>query len=399
MLVAFITIFLDLVGFGIVIPVQAFYTESFGASAATVTLLAASYSAMQFLFSPFWGNLSDRIGRRKIVLSSVCLSGLGHLAFGLAPSLPWLFAARMLAGFGNANIGTAQAIISDVTTPETRAKGMGLIGAAFGLGFIFGPAIGGALSQIGPTAPFFGAALLAVVNLLIASLFLPETLRRDGTAKAAPKHAFSLVALKEHFRRPGNAKYLFALTFVTTLGFAMMEMTCGLFIEHAWLGDQGLTSGEHIREASRLTAYFLVAVGITATIVQGGLIGRLQKRFGEVALARTGVVLLLVSLALFPTLVGALSKPLFYLAAVMLATGSALLSPSAQALVSRAAGAEEQGETLGLNQSLSAHGRVFGPAAAGVLFGFLPGLPYYVGAVLMAIGTLLTLKLVKPAAA
>ncbi len=398
MLVAFITIFLDLVGFGIVIPVQAFYTESFGATATVVTLLGASYSAMQFLFSPFWGKLSDRVGRRKIVLSSVFISGLGHLAFGLAPSLFWLFAARMLAGFGNANIGTAQAIISDITTPETRAKGMGMIGAAFGLGFIFGPAIGGALSQISPTAPFFGAAVLALLNLISAALFLPET-RRFEDQSTAPRHAFSVATLKDYLGRPGNIRQVFGLTLLTTLGFAMMEQTCGLFIEKTWLGDKGLTGGEHIREAARLTAYYLVMVGVTATIIQGGLIGPLQRRFGEVKLARTGVGVLAVALATYPPLIAALSMPLLLVSGVLMASGSALLTPSLQALVSRSAGRHEQGEALGLNQSFSALGRVLGPAVAGYLFVHESGLPFYAGAGLMLVGVFLSLGLVRPAAA
>lgn len=398
LLVAFITIFLDLVGFGIVIPVQAFYVESFGASAAVITLLGASYSAMQFLFSPFWGRLSDRVGRRKIVLSSVFLGGLGHLAFGLAPGLAWLFAARMLAGFGNANIGTAQAIISDVTTPETRAKGMGLIGAAFGLGFIFGPAIGGALSQIGPTAPFFAAAGLSLFNLGIAAAFLPET--RDPAKAAPPKHgAFSLDALKRYFAEPGNVRRVFLLSFVTNLGFAMMEQTCGLFIQHAWLSDSPLLGVERIKEAAGLTAYYLVAVGVTATVIQGGMIGRLQKRFGEVRLTRFGALLLLVAMALLPTLVAARSMPLMLLSAVLMAAGSALLNPSSQSLLSRAAGTHEQGEALGLNHSMSAFGRIFGPAVAGSLFLRFPGLPFYTSAVLMAIAVVVSLRLTKPAAA
>jgi DHA1 family tetracycline resistance protein-like MFS transporter len=398
MLVAFITIFLDLIGFGIVIPVQPFYAESYGAAPWAVTLLGASYSLMQFLFSPFWGGLSDRVGRRKIVLTSVALSGIGHLCFGFAPTLVWLFAARMLAGFGNANVGTAQAIISDVTTPETRAKGMGLIGAAFGLGFIFGPAIGGALSQISPQAPFFGAAALALVNFVSAALFLPET-RRFGEKAAAPRHGLSFAALKDYFGRPGNIPRLLVVTFLTTLAFAMMEQTCGLYIEHAWLGDKGLTAAEHLREASRLTAYYLVVVGIVATIIQGGLIGRLQRRFGEVGLVRTGVILLAVGLALLPPLVSSLSQPLFYFSGILLATGSALLTPASQALVSRSASQDEQGEALGLNQSLSALGRVIGPASAGFLFGHRPGLPFYFAAALMVVGLCFTVKLTRPGAA
>ena len=164
LVIAFFTIFLDLLGFGIIIPVQAFYAQDFGASATAVTLLGGSYSLMQFFFAHFWGSLSDKVGRRPIILSSVAISAVGHFVFAMAPSLSILFLARMIAGFGNANIATAQAIISDSTTHENRAKGMGIIGAAFGLGFIFGPAIGGFLGQYSPTLPSFAAGVLAAFS-------------------------------------------------------------------------------------------------------------------------------------------------------------------------------------------------------------------------------------------
>ena len=158
--VAFLTIFLDLLGFGILIPIQPFFAESLGASASTVTLLSATYSIMQFLFAPFWGSLSDRYGRRPIILSSIFISAIGYFIFASAQSLQLLFLSRALSGFGNANLGAAQAIIADSTTGADRAKGMGLIGAAFGLGFIFGPAVGGILGQISPRTPLWKHPLL-----------------------------------------------------------------------------------------------------------------------------------------------------------------------------------------------------------------------------------------------
>ena len=153
LIIAFMTIFLDLLGFGIIIPIQPFYVKSFGATPTVVTLLGASYSMMQFFFSPFWGGLSDKVGRRPIILFSIVISAIGHFMFAMASGLWVLFAARMLAGFGNANIGTAQAIIADVTTAENRSTGMALIGVAFGLGFLFGPAVGGYLGGISPSCP------------------------------------------------------------------------------------------------------------------------------------------------------------------------------------------------------------------------------------------------------
>jgi len=183
LLIAFITIFLDLLGFGIIIPIQPFFTQSLGASPTIITLLAASYSLMQFVFAPVWGSLSDRWGRRPIMLFSIAIASIGYFIFASAESLWVLFFSRMLSGFGNANLGTAQAIISDSTTGEDRAKGMGLIGAAFGLGFIFGPAIGAFLSQISPRTPLYFAGVLSAFNFVLTYLILPETRKKGSTSK------------------------------------------------------------------------------------------------------------------------------------------------------------------------------------------------------------------------
>ena len=175
LLIIFITVFIDLLGFGIIIPLLPFYAEHFGASALIVGLLSSSFSLAQFLFAPFWGRLSDRIGRRPVILIGLLGSALSYAFFALATSLPMLFVARSLAGIAGANIPTAQAFIADTTTAETRARGMGLIGAAFGLGFIFGPAIGGFLSHWGYAAPAWFAAALSLANFVAAVFLLPES--------------------------------------------------------------------------------------------------------------------------------------------------------------------------------------------------------------------------------
>ena len=391
LLVAFVTIFLDLLGFGIIIPIQPFFAESFGATATLVTLLGATYSLMQFLFSPFWGRLSDRVGRRPIILFSVAISAVGHFVFATATGLVTLFLARAVAGFGNANLGTAQAIIADSTSGADRAKGMGLIGAAFGLGFIFGPAIGAFLGQHHPTTPLFAAGGLAVLNFILAYLFLPETLAKED---AAPANRGSTLGQLRALGRHVNVTAILWITLVGTIAFAQMEQAIALFIEHIWVTDTSLASNDRIRVASKLTGLFLVAVGITAAVIQGGLIGRLNRRFGEISLIRTGLVIMTFALAAIP-LVGQTGSFLLLVVALapFMASGSAIMMPSKNSLLSRSVPSNEQGAVMGLNQSASALGRVIGPTFAGVLFDLNHEYPFYVGAALMVVTCGLSLRL------
>lgn len=392
LIIAFFTIFLDLLGFGIMIPIQPFYVQNFGATPTEVTLLGASYSLMQFLFAPFWGRMSDRYGRRPIILWSVAVSAVGHLIFGLGQNLFTLFAARMLAGFGNANLGTAQAVISDVTAPEDRAKGMGLIGAAFGLGFIIGPAIGGLLGQISPTAPALFSAGLSACNFVFAAIMLPETLKRDATARTTSgRKILSLAALK-HAARQTNVGVLFGMTFMYTLGFAIMEQVIGLFIERIWVAPAN-AGWTRLREASEMTAIYLVAVGFTAVFIQGFMIGRLTRRFGEQVLIRTGLVLLTLAMISIPAAGHTGMFTVMVMTAVILAAGSGIFNPSNSAMVSKSASASEQGSTLGLNQSLSSLGRVLGPAVAGALFELNADLPFYAAGFFTTMAWLVSLRL------
>lgn len=389
MVIAFFTIFLDLLGFGIVIPVNSFYVQSLGAGPATIALLSASYSLMQFLFAPFWGRLSDRIGRRPVILISVAASFAGHLIFGLSSTIFTIFAARLLAGFGNANLGTAQAIIADVTTPENRAKGMGLIGAAFGLGFLLGPAIGGFAGQYSPQAPALVAAGLAALNFVVAYFLLPET-RRDNTEHSHHQRTFSPAALFKAVTMP-NVGVILQISFLSTFAFSMFEVIVGLLMERAYLPSVGRETPEHIAEAAKLTAWFLVAVGITAVIVQGGLIGKLTKRFGEQTLFKFGLLFMLASIGMIPIVVRTGVYDHMLVLAVFLAIGTGIYNPSQSSLVSRSVAADQQGGILGLNQSMSALGRVVGPALSGVFFEFNQGLPFYAAAVLLAVALALSL--------
>lgn len=384
MAIVFLTIFLDLVGFGIIIPIQPFYAKSFGAEPALITLLGASYSLMQFLFSPIWGRLSDRVGRRPIMLVSIAITSLGYCILGFADSIALLFVARMLSGLGGANIGTAQAIIADSTTPELRAKGMGLVGAAFGLGFIFGPIMGGYFVRFGLATPIFIAAGLCAVNLVLAFIILPETRFLRAEKKTVAHLGFSWKTLKHASRHPGVAR-LFALYFYFSIAFSMMEQVLALFIEKTWVAGGTGTPELLAQRAAQMTTHILVVVGVTATLVQGGLIGRLVKRFGERQLVILGIACVSASLLSIP-LTGAFDS-YYWLAGLMipLAFGAGVFNPSISSLLSRSVDADEQGGSLGLGQSLSALGRVVGPGFSGALFQINKGAPFWVGGALMGL--------------
>lgn len=381
----FLTIFLDLLGFGIIIPIQPFYAEAFGATPTQVTWLGAAYSVMQLIFVPLWGRLSDRVGRRPVVLVSIAASIVGFTLFGLATSLVMLFAARMISGFGNANIATVQAILADVTGPADRAKAMGIVGAAFGLGFIIGPGLGGLLgSWLGPEAPAFAAAAFAAVNWVLAFATLPETLPPEERGSTRPRRRNLLLAFGDPTLRP-----LLLLILVTITSFALMEQTLGLFIERAWVPEALTAEGDALaaahKRATLLTTWVLLAVGVVATIVQGGLIGPLSRRFGDARLVQVG--LLLTGLGMFGVpLSGQLgSYGLLFPASILLALGSGLYGPALNATLSRAVEASEQGSVLGIGQAVGSGGRVLGPVVAGPLFELSRDLPYHVaGGVLLA---------------
>jgi len=392
--VAFLTLFLDLLGFGIIIPIQPFYAESFGASPSTVTLIGASYSLMQFVFAPMWGALSDRIGRRPVVLISVVFGAAGFLVFGFASSLWMLFVARMIAGFGNANLGTVQALVADVTPGKDRARGMGIMGAAFGLGFVFGPGLGGVVgTAFGPTAPAFVAAGLGAINFVLALVLLPET-RKLSSARAGERRGFiALAALGDAFKLK-NVPALLVIIFVFTAGFSLMETALALFVEHEYVPKDIFGTAEGHSTATKLTTWLLVCVGVTAVIVQGGLIGRLRKRFGERMLVIVGCALIVVSfigIGALPSIAApyAAMFPLI----IVLSVGSGLFSPSQSALMSRSVSEDRQGEMLGLSQSMSALGRIAGPAVSGLLFEIAHSAPFFAGAALIFVGMIVATRI------
>src|SRR5258706_6118194 len=289
MAVLFFIVFIDLVGFGIVIPLLPFYAEHFGASPDRVTLVMASYSLAQFFFAPVWGRLSDRFGRRPILLVSLVFSVASYLWLGFADAWCMLYGARLLPGAGAGNIAAAQAYVADVTPPEGRAKGMGLIGAAFGLGFTVGPAIGGLIAGSDPTAaavarPAFVAAALSPLAFAGTLIFLRESLTADRHARPRPSR-WRLA--QDAFGRPA-LRQLLLLLFITLVAFAGMETTFALWAEGAF--------GWGPRQVGGIFFF----VGIVLILVQGGLIGRLTKRFGEARLLLAGSLAITLGLVGLP---------------------------------------------------------------------------------------------------
>ncbi|MFQ5746823.1 MAG: MFS transporter [Gemmatimonadota bacterium] len=356
--IVFLTVFLDLIGFGIVLPLLPFFATSLGASAFEIGLIIASYSAMQFVFSPIWGRLSDRHGRRPILLIGLVGSGVSYIVFALSRTIGVLLLSRVVAGIMGANIPVAQAFIADSTDNRNRARGMGLIGAAFGLGFIVGPALGGILSRWGYALPGLVAAGLSLSNAIAAFVYLPESYppdRRRHVPSGAGTRAIveRLAEVQEILGRVALREPIVAF-FIATLGFAAFTATFPLFLDEP-LGLSAVHAG----------AFFAV-IGLIAAGVQGGLIGPVVERFGERRTAAAGGLLLgsgLFVLAVWNGLGATLALLL------PIGGGWGLVAPSLQSLVSRRARPEEQGRVLGVNQSMSSAARVVGPIAGGWLFG------------------------------
>lgn len=348
----FLTVFIDILGFGIVIPVLPLYAEHFGATAWQIGWLVGIFSLAQFFFAPIWGKISDRVGRKPVLLIGVIGTIAGYLLMGFAGSFIMLFLARLIDGIAGANIGTAQAYLADISPPEQRARAMGLLGAAFGLGFVFGPALGGwAGTKFGYASPMFIAAALAAVNFLFIVLFLPES-KAPGTG--ARERIFP--GLWSHV--DGRA-YLSSLLcyFLVIAGFSMMTTIFALFLFYRFELD------------ALHTGYILAGIGVIGVIIQGGLIGRLVKRFGEAALALTGSVIMCGGLAGL-AFSGTFSSMLMASAAIGI--GNSLLMPTLSALASRSASPEWQGRALGVVQSGGSLARWVGPVVAGVLLGLSP---------------------------
>jgi MFS family permease len=376
LLIIFLTVFIDLVGFGIVIPVLPYYAESLGAASFTVGLLSSSYSLMQFLFTPVWGRLSDRYGRRPLILVSLAGSCVGFLIFGLAHSLLLLFTGRILAGIAGAIIPTTNAYIADVTTPENRARGMGVIGAAFGLGFTLGPAIGGLLAPYGYGKPALLASAMAGINLVFAYYKLPESLQQNA-GKATADRWFSRKHSREILRRPRTG-LLLSIYFVATFAFAGMESTFGLLNAHVY----GLSA--------RQTGYLFTFIGVLMSLMQGVFVGRLVDRLGEKACIALGTFVMVFGIGLLPF---ASSLTVYCAFVALLAFGAGVNNPAITALLSRCSHENEQGGVMGVAQSISSLGRIGGPLWGGYAFDALGARwPFVSGGTIMLIAFLLSLR-------
>ncbi|HEX5454747.1 MAG TPA: MFS transporter [Stellaceae bacterium] len=380
--ILFLIVFVDLVGFGLVIPLLPFYAERFHATPLEMTALFATYSLMAMVMAPLWGRLSDRIGRRPVLMASMLAAALAYCWLAFADALWMVFAARAFAGACAGNIAAAQAYIADVTPPEKRARGMGMIGAAFGLGFIIGPVIGGVVAGADiATADLRTPGLIAGGLSFVACLGALALLRESLKAPRTPAHG-RIAAIRAALARPVLARLLL-VSFLVVLAFSGMETT------FAWWAIAQFGWGP------RPTGFIFFYVGLLSALMQGGLIGRLSKRYGEERLLLGGLVSIGFGLLVMPF---ARDLPLLILAMTALALGMGAMQPSLNSLISRRAGDEEQGEVMGVAQSVGSLSRIIGPIVAGGLFTeFGRSSPFLWGAALIVVALAVGMRVPRAA--
>lgn len=383
LLVIFLTVFIDLLGFGMVLPLLPIYAKAFGVHEAgwVIGLLMSSFSAMTFLFAPIWGRTSDRVGRRPVLIVGLIGSVLFYLLFGVATvwqSLFLLFVARIGAGISGATIPAAQAYIADVTSLQNRAKGMALIGVAFGLGFTFGPLLGAAalLSSSGAELaaspwPGYAAAMLSGIALILAIFFLPESLR-PGQSRAGHR-IFDIQAWHDALATP-SIPALLLTAFASVVSFGAFETTLSLL-----LNDERLP----FRFDFPQVLLYFAFVGLMLSLAQGFLVRRLAPRIGEVRMTLIGAAVTIFGFALLVAASHVGQLWLLMVATAVEVTGFACMTPSLQSLISRRSDPAKQGGILGVSQSTSSLARVVGPLFAVPLFFVSPSAPYWAALLIM----------------
>lgn len=362
-IILFFSLFLVMVGFGIIIPILPFFVTHLNGSPTALGFLMASYSLMQFFFAPFWGRLSDRIGRRPVLLIGLSGYGITFILFGLSTQLWMLFSVRILSGMiSSATLPTAMAYIADITASENRAGGMGMMGAAMGLGMIFGPALGGWLGHYSFSLPFFTAGGLALLTLPFAWFFLAESLKdpgvniREGGRRFAP----------EVFKNPQFP--LFAISFVVSFSMALFESTFALF------------AAARVGFGPREMGILFTILGVLGVVIQAGMIGRLVNRFGDTIVITAGIVISVIG---FLLILVAPNAAFIMVYTGIFSAGNSLLRPSISTLVTKTAHKEEQGSSVGIMQSFDSLGRILGPVTGGIVFDFNINYPYLLGTLLL----------------
>ena len=370
--VLFSVVFINLVGFGLIVPLLPFFGTSLGAEPWQITLLFAAYSLGQFFAEPFWGRLSDRIGRKPVLLMTLLANALGYLMLAFVPDIWTAIAVRLFTGLGAGNISTVQGYVADVTPPEKRAGRMGMIGAAFGLGFIVGPGLGGLLvdeaaGHQGFIVPIYLAAAMAALAAVGVVVFLKES--RAKADPAVPREPF-LAGLQVAVRNPVVSRVLL-VTLIFMAGFAGMESTFALWAEDAW--------SWHAREVG----LNFMAVGVVSVISQAFLTGRLARRFGEANVLAFGACLFGVSLVAQVVAARLMTGHDWIVPVITAFTafGMSLTMPNVSALISRSVDPDRQGQMLGLNMASGSIARILGPIVAGAIYsGLGPSWPFLIGA-------------------
>ena len=402
LVIVFLTVLLDLIGFGIVLPLLPTYAKELGASPLMIGLIAAIYSSMQFVFSPIWGKLSDKIGRRPVMLSSIFLAAVSYAFFSHATTIPLLILARALSGIGSANIAAAQAYITDVTDTKKRSGAMGMLGAAFGIGFIIGPLIGGVLmTYYGISMVGTVASALISVDFILAVLFLPESnthavklavllKKRAKTAGAKLPFLSSMkqksAAYGETIRVAFSSKpvaLLMIINFIYSLAIVNMQVSAILL----WK--------EYFRTTEEQIGYLFAFVGFISVIVQGGLLPKMSKKVGEHKLMVIGHLASFVGVFFIPFIP---QNSLFTLGLGILfffAVGTSLVNPLNISMISLYSYKQKQGQIMGFAQSINALARILGPFSGSILYGMDHRFPYILAGLLTVVGTIISLSLFK----